>query len=196
MSFSKSLFSSNNQNTYRKIYNPVDKILPSDDLSIVNKYDKHALTVIDNRYISAVARKKYEKVPQEYLEYVKLYMIIRSIKYKTQNKTLLLFLKIVEDALVASINSYTIYSENVMLRIDKINLEKKIEEILSDKNNVTLQMMNTSGQLKITKTFKMKAIFNYYILLFGMPGYGVGFDPVRIAFLEETLRKNGINPYK
>jgi hypothetical protein len=181
---------------YRKIYNPVEKIMPPDDLSIINRVEQYSLQMIDKRYVNPVAKRKFEKVPKEYEEYLKLFMVVRSIKYKTANKTLLLLLNIVEDALVAAINTYTIYGENLMFRIDKINLEKKIEDILSNKNTVAIQMMNTSGQLKITKVFKLKAIFNYYILLFGMPLFGEGFDPIKMSFLEETMKKNGINPYK
>lgn len=196
MSFSKSPFARNSQNTYRVMYNPVERILPTEDCTDLDKEDKQALTIIDKRYVGAVAKKNYESVPKDYLEYIRLYKVIRSIKYKTQNKCLLILLKIIEEALVSSINTYTIYSENVILRIDKINLEKKIEEILSDKNTVTVQMMNTSGQLNITKSFKLKGIFNYYILLYGLPAYGVGFDPERMVFLEHVMRKNGIDPYK
>lgn len=196
MSFSKSPFSRSSQNTYRVMYNPVERILPTGDCTDLDQEDKQALMIIDKRYVGAVAKKNYESVPKDYLEYIRLYKVIRSIKYKTQNKCLLIFLKIIEDALVSSINTYTIYSENVILRIDKINLEKKIEEILSDKNTVTVQMMNTSGQLNITKSFKLKGIFNYYILLYGLPAYGVGFDPERMVFLEHVMRKNGIDPYK
>lgn len=196
MSFSKSLFSRNNQNAYRVMYNPVERIMPTEDLIDFNTEDKNALMTIDKYYVGPVSRKKYESIPKDYFEYIRLYMVIRSIKYKTQNKSLLLLLKIIEEALISSINTYTIYSENVILRIDKVNLEKKIEEILSDKNTVTIQMMNTTGQFNITKSFKLKGIFNYYILLYGFPAYGVGFDKERILFLEQLMRKNGIDPYK
>lgn len=170
--------------------------MPPEELININASDKLALTVIQTRYVHPVAQKKYETLPQEYSEYIKLYMVVRSIKYKTKNKTILLLLNIVEDALVAAINVYTLYGDNVSLKIDKVNLEKKIEEILSDKNNTTISMMNTSGQLRITKSFKLKAIFNYYVIIYGMPAFGVGFEPVKIAFLEEIMKKNGLNPYK
>ena len=197
MSFSKSMFSNSPQNAYRTIYNPVEQILPiSDELSSINKNDQLSLTVIQNRYVNPAAKKQYENLSKDYFEYIRLYMVIRSIKYKTKNKSLLSLLNIVEDALVASINIYALYGENVMLKIDKSNLETKIQEILSDKNNITINMMNTSGQLKITKTFKLKAIFNHYILIYGMPAFGVGFEPVKIAFLEEIMKKNGVNPYR
>lgn len=196
MSFSKSMFSNTRQNAFRTIYNPVEKIMPQEDLLNINKSDNFALTVIHNRYVHPVAQKKYEIIPKEYTEYIRLYMVVRSIKYKTKNNTILLLLNIVEDALVAAINLYTLYGDNVSLKIDKVNLEKKIEEILSNKNNTTINMMNTSGQLRIVKSFKLKAIFNYYVVIYGMPAFGVGFEPIKIAFLEEIMKKNGLNPYK
>jgi hypothetical protein len=33
-------------------------------------------------------------------------------------------------------------------------------------------------------------------LIYGLPQYGVGFDPVKIAFLADLLKKQGIDPYK
>jgi hypothetical protein len=50
--------------------------------------------------------------------------------------------------------------------------------------------------MSITKTFTLAPIFNYYIIIFGMPAYGVGFDPVKVYFLEQILKNMGVNPYQ
>jgi hypothetical protein len=50
--------------------------------------------------------------------------------------------------------------------------------------------------LNITKSFKLASVFNNYILIYGLPKYGVGFDPAKIAFLADLLKKKGIDPYK
>ena len=53
-----------------------------------------------------------------------------------------------------------------------------------------------TGQLAITKTFKLANVFNCYLIIYGMPAPGVGFDPVKINFLVKILKQNGIDPYK
>jgi hypothetical protein len=102
----------------------------------------------------------------------------------------------IQEALTGAINSYALYGEKILLSIDKYNLEKKVEDILSNKNVKFVNMSNTSGQMKIVKTIKLAAVFSYYINIYGMPPYGVGFDPVKINYLVDILRSRGINPYK
>jgi hypothetical protein len=67
---------------------------------------------------------------------------------------------------------------------------------LTGKNEKVVEMAQASGQLNITKSFKLAPVFNYYIIIYGMPAYGVGFDPVKINFLVDILKSKGINPYK
>jgi len=98
--------------------------------------------------------------------------------------------------LQGAINAYALYGTNIALTIDKVGLKKTIEDILSGKNEKFIEMAQATGQLVITKTFKLAPLFNYYIIVYGMPAFGVGFDPIKIKFLTDVLVKNGINPYK
>ena len=38
-------------------------------------------------------------------------------------------------------------------------------------------------------------IYSYYIYLYGMPAYGVGFDATKLSLLATILTKYGVNPY-
>jgi hypothetical protein len=73
-------------------------------------------------------------------------------------------------------------------------LNKKNDDILSGKNEVSA-LGDTSGQIAISKTFKLAPLYSYYIYLYGMPVYGVGFDATKLSLLSTILNKYGINPY-
>jgi hypothetical protein len=98
--------------------------------------------------------------------------------------------------LVGAINSYALYGSNVSLTLDKVGLNKTINDILTGKNEKFIEMAQATGQLTITKSFKLAPVFNYYIIIYGMPAFGVGFDPIKINFLVDVLKSKGINPYK
>jgi hypothetical protein len=121
---------------------------------------------------------------------------MQKIILKTSSPQLKLLFRIAQDALIGAINSYTIYGDNLLLKLDKTNLQNKINDILSNKNEKLVELANTSGQLTLKKTFKLAAVFNNYILIYGCPAYGVGFDPAKIDFLANILRKMGINPFR
>lgn len=195
--FSKSMFSNSAvSSTNRFIYNPVSIYSGggNNDLNAISKTDLTSIKTIERLYTLNMENKKYEYIPNDYTQYIQLYMVIQLLLQKTKNATLLLLFNIVKEALVGSINSYTIYGDNVSLRLINTDLNKQISNF--GKNKIFVEMTNTSGQMTLKKTFKLAAIFNYYILIYGMPDYGVGFDPVRISYLMQVLQKMGINPYK
>jgi hypothetical protein len=78
--------------------------------------------------------------------------------------------------------------------LNNILLQKKIDEILSGKNEQQA-MSNTTGQFTATQTFVLAPLFSYYIVMYGMPAYGVGFDPVKLSIISNILTENGIDPY-
>jgi hypothetical protein len=166
------------------------------DISFLTSDDITYLQMIDISYGSPMANKNYEIIPNDYEKYIEIYTVVQNLQTKTTNDVLLLFLKIVEDVLVGSINSYEIYGTNLMLTLDKTNLQKKIDDILSNKNNINVSVASSTGQMNIVKSFKLATVFNYYIIIYGMPSYGSGFDKSKIAFLIEILKKNGIDPFK
>lgn len=167
--------------------NELDNVLTT---SYVN-----SLNTISKLYGENMANKNYESIPNSYQQYLELYMVLQQIQSKIKNKNLLLLLKLTQETLVGAINSYTIYGDNVVLRLDKTYLQGQIDTILSQQNQRVVELATSTGQLTITKTFKLAAVFNYYILIYGMPAYGVGFDPAKISYLVDILTKRGIDPY-
>jgi len=202
---SKSMFSNAVQvNYHRPMYNPVSSSNTmgigtgsgSGEFSLITDFDLADLKVIQTFYSSKIRDKIYEQIPNEYDKYIQLYYAIEKIKAKITNVKLLTMVQIAQDTLQGAINAYALYGTNIGLTIDKVGLKKTIEDILSGKNEKFIEMAQATGQLVITKTFKLAPLFNNYIIVYGMPAFGVGFDPIKIKFLTEVLVKNGINPYK
>ena len=201
---SKSMFSNDVKvNYHRPMYNPVSSSNKlgigsggGGEFSLISDYDLVDLKIIQMFYSSKIRDNLYEQIPNEYDKYIKLYYAIEKIKEKITNQKLLTMVQIAQDTLKGAINAYALYGTNIALTIDKVGLKKTIEDILSGKNEKFIEMAQATGQLVITKTFKLAPLFNYYIIVYGMPAFGVGFDPIKIKFLTDILIKNGINPYK
>jgi hypothetical protein len=81
------------------------------------------------------------------------------------------------------------------LTVKNTILEKRIEDILSGKNEIAA-MDDTCGEFVITKTFKLAAVYSYYITLYGLPAFGVGFDTTKLSLLVDILRRHGIEPFR
>jgi hypothetical protein len=154
------------------------------------------LQIIQEFYVKNMAIKHYEKIPGDYERYIALYATLHRMILKTPSPQLRLLFTIAQEALVGAINSYSIYGDNLLLRLDKTNLQNRINDILTNKNEKLVEIPTTNGQMSVKKSFKLAPVFNNYILVYGLPPYGVGFDPAKIDFLANILRKNGINPYK
>ena len=197
MSVSKSLFNNTMiPSGSRSLYNPIYQANGNSDMILFNASFMKTLQTIENFYVHYMATKQYEKIPNDYQRYVGLYVTMQKIILKTSSPQLKLLFQLAQDALIGAINSYTIYGDNLLLKLDKTNLQNKINDILSNKNEKLVELANTTGQLTLKKTFKLAAVFNNYILIYGCPAYGVGFDPIKIDFLANILRKMGINPFK
>ena len=191
-------------NYHRPMYNPVSGSNTmgigtgggGGEFSLITDFDLADLKVIQTFYSSKIRDNLYEQIPNDYDKYIQLYYAIEKIKAKITNVKLLTMVQIAQDTLKGAINAYALYGTNIALTIDKVGLKKTIDDILSGKNEKFIEMAQASGQLSITKTFKLAPLFNNYIIVYGMPAFGVGFDPIKIKFLTEVLVKNGINPYK
>ena len=153
------------------------------------------LSIIETQYGANMANKTYENIPSNYNNYTDLVANLKIIQTKTTNSTLTLLLKIAEDTLVGAVNSYTLYGDNLILQVDKSNLEKRVNDILTDKNTKLVENTFSYSNMSVQKTFKLAAVFNYYIMIYGLPVQGVGFDPVKISFLVNILTEKGIDPY-
>jgi hypothetical protein len=203
-SYGKSMFSNLAVATVnRPIYNPVSLGqgtaggggAGADDLALITSSYYNTLRIIEGFYGQNMANKEYYNIPNNYDQYVQYYVLLETIQSKIKNSTLALLIKYAQDTLIGAINSYTLYGNNIVLQLDKTNLQQQVQTILSNKNQQVVEVANTTGQLTITRSFTLAPVFNYYILFFGMPAFGVGFDPSKIAFLVDILNQNGINPY-
>ena len=202
-SFSRSLFT--NAQVYsnsRSIINPVSlgtgtvsATSTSDVLDFLDSSYLSILRIIETQYGSNMANKTYENIPSNFNDYTLLVSQLKIIQTKTENTTLTLFLKLAEDTLVGAVNSFTLYGDNLLLQIDKANLEKRVDHIIRDKNVGLVENTFSYNNMSLTKTFKLATVFNYYIMIYGLPAPGVGFDPVKISFLVTILTEKGIDPY-
>lgn len=192
MSRSKSLMTGS-QNTSKSMVNPVSTSSQQElqfgaDLT-------SALNIIQNQYVSKEALKKYLEIPELMSQYLHLNDTMTASIGKQRNTNLRLLFKIANDGLLGALNSKTLNANNVDLNFQVLMLNKKVDDILSGKNEVKA-LSDTSGEISITKTFKLAPLYSYYIYLYGMPEYGVGFDAAKLSLLVAIMNKYGINPYK
>jgi hypothetical protein len=148
--------------------------------TIVTPNQLTTLQTVYNSYVTMLASRSYEKIPSNYPQFLRLLRIIKNIHIDDYRLQMLIY--IAENALVGSINANTLYQRYAYDEIKLALLNKRIQEILSDKNTITTTA-STTGQFNATVTFKLAPIFSYYVYVYGMPEYGVGFDPDKLAFL-------------
>jgi len=204
-SFSRSLFTNSQVfSNSRSLINPVSlgtgtvsstSTSTSDVLDFLTSSYLSILRIIETHYGRNMANKTYENIPSNFNDYTILVSQLKVIQTKTDNTTLSLLLKIAEETLIGAVNSFTLYGDNLLLQIDKANLEKRVDDILRDKNVGLVQNTFSYNNMSLTKTFKLATVFNYYIMIYGIPAQGVGFDPVKISFLVTILTEKGIDPY-
>jgi hypothetical protein len=192
MSRSKSLMTGA-QNTSKSLINPVS-VSSQQELQFSVSFVR-ALNKIENEYVRNEAKKKYLDIPDSMSQYLELNDIMGIAIGKQRNTNLRLLFQIAADGLLGSLNSKGLSSNNTDLNFQVLMLNAKVDDILSGKND-TVAMGNTSGEITITKTFKLAPLYSYYIYLYGMPAYGVGFDAAKLSLLVTIMNKYGVNPYK
>lgn len=196
MSVCKSLFTNTvSSSNSRSLIHPGNMNSGSNDFALLNASFYKTLQTIEKFYGANMANKQYEKIPNSYTNYLAFYMTLQKVIVQTKNPQLKVLFQLAQDSLVGAINSYSIYGDNLILKLDKTNLQKKVNDILSGKNETMLEVATATGQLSLKKTFKLAPVFNSYILVYGCPDFGIGFDPSKISFLADLLTKMGINPY-
>jgi len=203
-SYSKSLFTNNTvfSNT-RSLINPISFAIAiqnigsgtSQELDFLTQYYIDIIKLIQTDYSSKIANQTYEAIPTDFSQYTNLIKDVQDMRTKTTNSSVLLLLQIAEDTLRGAFNSLSLYGDNLLLQLDKADLQKQVADILSDKNVTTTQPAIASNSMTLTQTFQLAPVFNYYIRIYGAPLQGQGFDPVKIAFLIYTLEQNDIDPY-
>lgn len=203
-SYSKSLFTNNTvfSNT-RSLINPISFAIAvqtigtgtSQEIEFLTQYYIDIIRLIQTDYSSKIANQTYETIPTDFSQYTNLIKEVQDMRAQTTNSSILLLLQIAEDTLRGAFNSLSLYGDNLLLQIDKADLQKQIDDILSDKNLTTTQTSMSSNNMTLTQSFQLATVFNYYIRLYGAPLQGQGFDPIKVAFLIYTLQQNGIDPY-
>ena len=191
--YSKSLFNQN-VNMTRTVMNPVG--IPNSGVGglIFTSETQQAIKAIQEYYTWNLANKTYTLIPTDYDKFLHLYHIIHSTIGKISNKNLKLLFQITEEGLQGAMNAYGLNFSNTDLTVQNTMLQQKIDEILSGKNVKNAFDKNT-GQLRLQKSFKLAPLFSYYIMLYGMPEPGVGFDQAKLALLLSILEKYCIDPY-
>lgn len=142
----------------------------------------NTLNTVHQNYSLLLSEKKYEQIPSNYVTFLKLLNSLKSINV-LYDSVLSLLIRIAENALTGSMNVNTIYTSYAYNEIKIALLNKRIEEILSNKN-VIHTISSTSSTIVATKTMKLSPVYSYYVYLYGCPAYGVGFDPSRLAFVQ------------
>ena len=153
------------------------------------------IKIIQTDYSSKIANKTYESIPTDFTQYTNLVKEVQEMRSQTTNASVLLLLQIAEDTLRGAFNSLSLYGDNLLLQLDKADLQKQVTDILSDKNVATIQSSMSTNSMTLTQSFQLAPVFNYYIRIYGAPLQGEGFDPVKIAFIIYTLEENGVDPY-
>lgn len=202
MSISKSLITGvTRQDVRRSIFNPVQDYFVDmkESLNPLESITEEYLNVLDTvKYVygDRMAVREYENIPRSPEEYVKLLANLKDLKDERSEMEFKLLIEIAETALIGSYNSLSLYGENIVTAADKVRLEKKVSTILSEVNKATTvsgaKMINT---FTITQNVKLAPIYNYYILIYGIPCADEGFDPNKLSFLSEILVERGIDPY-
>ena len=142
-----------------------------------------------------MAKAAYGSIPGAKInEYFELFETIQHYLNTSHCSDINLLLKIAEEGLQGSINSYNINYINTTLKFNNAQLQKSNNEILAGINSVNA-ISNTSGQFTLTKSFKIAPLFSYYIMVYGFPAQGVGFDQNKLSILLEILEDKDIDPY-
>jgi len=153
-----------------------------------------SLTTIESSYTTNMASQQYQLIPTDLNQYLVLHDLMTLTKTGVYNPSLKTLFQITIDSITGAINSYALYTANIELNLTNVLLRNRIEEILSGKNEKEA-FSGSTGQFSATKTFVLAPIFSYYIMMFGMPAYGVGFDPTKLNIISNILQSNGIDPY-
>ena len=192
MSKSKSLITSS-QNTSKSMINPVSNS-SQQELQFGAELTT-TLNRIETDYVYKMSKRNFLTIPDAVPAFLALNDIMLNSIAKQKNTNLRLLLQIARDGMDGALNSRKLFSDNAELDIRVLMLNKKNDDILSGKNEVKA-IGSTTGNISITKTFRLVPLYSYYIYLYGMPAYGVGFDATKLSLLATILNKYGVNPYK
>jgi hypothetical protein len=199
---SKSLFTTTVSNSTRNVLNPISMPqrdypnititatpVPGDTTisNVLTLGQYKILRQIHDIYTIALAMRNYDKISPDYDQYLTLLNDLNTIN--VTDPTMKLLIGIVEKTLIGCMNITAVYENSIYNELQIHILTNRINDILSNKNTIDIiaDPTNISGQLTVQKTFKLSKIYSYYIYLFGMPEFGVGFDLYKLKLLQKTL---------
>jgi len=188
----KSIFLSQSTET-KSMFNPV---IGAGNLSLIDDLNKNYLTTLENLYGQNAANRTFEFIPTGLKLRDNLYVAISNIIDQATDYRMILIMTLVRQLLDGAYNASKIYGSNLLLTADKANLQKQIQDVLSNKNVKNIDTCGARGQLSITKSFKLAPVYNYYLTVYGIPQQGVGFDPIKVKYLTDLLTENNIDPFK
>jgi hypothetical protein len=98
------------------------------------------------------------------------------------------------EGLSGAMNAYGLSVDKTELKLKITLLEKTISDMESNVNVVNA-VTASNGQYSLKKSFTLAPLFSYYIMLYGLPEAGVGFDQNKLSILLSILENQCINPY-
>lgn len=149
---------------------------------------------IENNYVEKMAQRKYLEIPDSLPDYLFLNDSMLKAISQERNTNLKLLFQTVRDGLDGAINSKISYIQHIECELQVLGLNKTIEDILSGKNEINA-FGDVCGGVSINRMVRLKPLYSNYIYLYGMPAFGVGFDPAKLSLIATILQKNGIDPY-
>lgn len=154
----------------------------------------NSINTINDDYLINLANKKYDNIPKDFNNYIKLYDYINKIRNQSNNINFKVFLNITINSLKGAVEAHSLYSQNKNLTKSIETLNKTIDTFNTQKNiaNVT----NATGTLTMEKTFTMTPLFSHYIQTYGLPDYGEGFDPEKLSNIMNILNEQNIDTYE
>lgn len=193
--YSRNLFGMQTSEMTRTLIEPLGKSSASNSGTILSLLTfttevVNAIRAIQQEYTFHLSNKDYTLIPTNYERYLELYDVVeQSINLTSYNPDLQTLFIITKEALRGTIYVYDLYVRNLRLRVQNDNLQRQVD------NTNTRIGLESSGSLCLTRSFTLAPIFSYYILVYGMPSQGQGFDETKLNLLVPILEENNIDPY-
>jgi hypothetical protein len=158
-------------------YNVNVSVLSADQVALVQR--------VQTAYSVQMSGRNYASIPRDYTQFVELMGSLSEIN--VNDSSLKLLIRIVQDALQGASNLTLLYENVIYNEIQILTLERRITEILSDKNVKRVIGDCIRGDLTTVRHFKLSPILSYYVHLYGVPAFGVGFDGDKLRFLANIV---------
>ena len=180
--YSRSIFTSN-VNVERTLMNP-NGITNNNTVAQFSFSNEtiNAIKAVQQLYTFNLANATYSNIPTNYNQFLYLYGILVKTINSISDKNLKLLFQTTIEGLSGAMNAFGLSVDKTELSI-KINfLEKTISDFES-KINIVDAATVSNGQYSLKKSFTLSPLFSYYIMLYGLPEAGVGFDQNKLSIL-------------